>query len=185
MTAPELATAVSSFTAHSKSRRRKSPPAIEPGLRTDLYRGDREAALRGLNAALATEIVCLLRYRRHHFIARSLGSYRIAEEFLVHADEELSHADLIAERIVRLGGEPDFAPDTLQSRSHSRYRAVASVIEMVRENLGAKHIAIDSYRRLIEFIGEDDPTTRRMLEGILGVEAAHAEELLELLQDES
>ncbi|MEJ0005404.1 MAG: ferritin-like domain-containing protein [Steroidobacteraceae bacterium] len=184
MTAPQLGTALSSLSVHAR-RRRKSAPHIDRGFVTDPYRGNREAALRFLNEALATEIVCLLRCRRHHFMARSLAANRIAEEFLVHADEELSHADLIAERIVRLGGEPDFAPDTLQGRSHSRYCAVTSIPDMVKEHLAAKHIAIENYRRLIEFIGEDDPTSRRMLEGILSVKEAHAEELLELLHGAS
>jgi bacterioferritin len=151
----------------------------------DTYRGDRNAVLRFLNEALATAIVCVLRYRRHHFTARSLASTRIAEEFLLHADEELAHADLIAERIVQLGGEPDFAPATLQERSRAQYVAVASIVEMVRENLVAARIAIDGYRGLIDYLGKDDPTTRRTLEGILGVEAAHADELLELLQGDS
>jgi bacterioferritin len=145
---------------------------------------DHQALVRFLNRALATEIVCALRYRRHHFMARSLGSKRIAEEFLLHADEDLSQADLIAERITQLGGEPDFAPGTLQERSHLEYVAVGSVAEMVRENLAAKQLTINNYRGLIEYLGEEDPTTRRLLEGLLGVEQAHAAELLELLQDE-
>ena len=138
--------------------------------------------LRFLNEALATKIVCVLRYRRHHFMARGGAAKRIAEEFLVHSDEELSHADLIAERIVQLGGEPDFSPATLTQRSHAEYLPAASIVEMIKENLVAERIAIDRYRGLIEHIGETDPTTRRMLEGILGVEEAHADELADLLQ---
>jgi bacterioferritin len=155
------------------------------GAVADTYRGDRKAVVGFLNEALATEIVCALRYRRHHFMARGRASQRIAEEFLVHADEELSHADVIAERIVQLGGEPDFAPDTLKERSHAEYVASSSVVEMVRENLLAQRVAIDSYRGLIEYLGENDPTTCRMLEGIIGVKAAHADELLDLLQNDT
>ena len=150
---------------------------------TETYRGDRTAMLRFLNEALATELVCVLRYRRHHFMARSLAAQRLAEEFLVHADEELAHADLIAERIVQLGGAPDFAPGTLCERSHARYAAANTLVEMVRENLVAARTSIDSYRGLIESLGESDRTTRRMLEGILGVQEAHADELVELLED--
>ena len=140
--------------------------------------------VRLLNKALATEIVCVLRYRRHHFMARRLGSNRIAEEFLLHADEELSQADLLAERIVQLGGEPDFAPQTLQERTHVEYSAVPAAADMHQEILVAKIGAINSYRGLIDCIGESDPITRRLLEGILGVEQAHHEELLELLPDD-
>lgn len=168
--------------ANSELLRRMARANIEQGAVTDTYRGDRAAVLGFLNEALATEIVCVLRYRRHHFMARGLASKRIAEEFLVHSDEELSHADLIADRIVQLGGEPDFSPATLVRRSHAEYVPASSIVEMIKENLVAERIAIDSYRGLIEYIGEDDPTTRRMLEGILGVEEAHADELADLLQ---
>ncbi len=150
---------------------------------TETYRGDRTAMLRFLNEALATELVCVLRYRRHHFMARSLAAQRLAEEFLVHADEELAHADLIAERIVQLGGAPDFAPGTLCERSHAQYAAAHTLVEMVRENLVAARTSIDSYRGQIEALGESDRTTRLMLEGILGVQEAHADELVELLED--
>jgi bacterioferritin len=168
-----------------KRLRRTGRPEVELGVVTDHYRGDRKTVLRLLNEALATEIVCMLRYRRHHFMAHNLTSQRSAEEFLVHADEELAHADLIAERLVQLGGEPDFAPDTLTARSHAHYVAASSIVEMVRENLVAERIAIDSYRALIEHLGKTDPTTRRMLEGILGVKEAHADELLDLLQSDT
>jgi bacterioferritin len=157
---------------NSSKPRRMARTQPAPAAVTETFRGDREAALRLLNEALATELVCVLRYRRHHFMARGLGATRSAEEFLLHADEELAHADLIAERIVQLGGEPDFAPGPLRDRC-----------EMLRENLAAARIAIDSYGGLIESLGESDRTTRRMLEGILGVEAAHADELLELLAE--
>jgi bacterioferritin len=181
MKAQENSVAVPEF-ANSELLRRMARANIEQGAVTDTYRGDRAAVLGFLNEALATEIVCVLRYRRHHFMARGLASKRIAEEFLVHSDEELSHADLIADRIVQLGGEPDFSPGTLTRRSHAEYVPASSIVEMIKENLVAERIAIDSYRGLIEYIGEDDPTTRRMLEGILGVEEAHADELADLLQ---
>jgi len=181
MKAQESGAGVPGF-ASSEHLRRRARSNIEPGAVTATYRGDRAAVLGFLNAALATKIVCVLRYRHHHFMARGLASRRTAEEFLVHSDEELSHADLLADRIVQLGGEPDFSPATLTQRSHAEYVPASSIVEMIKENLVAERIAIDSYRGLIAYIGEDDPTTRRMLEGILGVEEAHAEELAELLQ---
>jgi bacterioferritin len=184
MSVPTRSAAVASI-AHGKKLRRTDRANIDIAAGTESYQGDRTAVLRFLNEALATALVCVLRYRRHHFMARDLPSKRIAQEFLVHADEELSHADLIAERIVQLGGEPDFAPATLQQRSHTEYVAVDSAGDMVRENLAAERIAIDRLRRLIAYVGERDPTTRRMLEGILGVEEAHAEELSELIQVKS
>lgn len=165
------------------SLRRMARSALEPQV-THSCRGDPTAMLQFLNAALATELVCVLRYRRHHFMARSLGAKRVAEEFLVHADEQLAHADLIAERIVQLGGEPDFAPATLCERSHARYAPANSLLEMVQENLGAARSAIEGYRGQIEALAESD-RTRRMLEGILGVQEAHADELGELLEDSS
>jgi bacterioferritin len=169
--------------AASRKLRRMARSGLEPEAVTEPYRGDRTAMLQFLNEALATQLVCVLRYRRHHFMARGRAAKRIAEEFLVHADEELAHADLIADRIVQLGGEPDFAPGTLCGRSHSQYVPANTLGEMIRENLVAARIAIDSYRGQIEFLGESDRTTRRMLEGILGVQQAHADELVELLED--
>jgi bacterioferritin len=159
-------------------------PAAGPSMINE-YRGDRLAVLRLLNAALATQIVCMLRYRRHHFMARRLTSSRIADEFLVHADEELANADIIAERIVQLGGEPDFAPETLKRRSHAEYIAATSAVEMVRESLVAQRIAITGLRGLIEYLSKNDPPTRRILEGIMGIEEAHADELLDLLESDT
>lgn len=146
------------------------------------YGADREMVLKLLNDALATEIVCVLRYRRHHFMAKGIQSKGIADEFLVHANEEQGHADQIAERIVQLGGEPDFAPESLVSRSHAEYVVGDSLIDMIKEDLVAERIAIDSYRGIIHYLGEQDPTTGRMLEGILAVEEQHADELADLLQ---
>lgn len=168
--------------ATGRKRRRMAPAALGPATAPEVYRGDRPEVLRFLNQVLATELVCVLRYRRHHFMARSAGARRTAEEFLVHADEELAHADLIADRIMQLGGEPDFAPTTLSERSLAQYAAAHTLVEMVRENLAAARVAIDCYRAQIDQLGDSDRITRRMLEGILGVQEAHADELIELLE---
>ena len=185
MTTTKQIAAVSLFASARNTRmlRRKAHTSPEPVAAVEDFRGDREAALRLLNEALGTELVRVLRYRRHHFMARGLGAQRSAEEFLLHADEELAHADLIAERIVQLGGEPDFAPGPVGDRSRADYVPARTIVEMLRENLAAARISIDSYRGLIESLGESDRTTRRMLEGILGVEEAHADELVDLLGD--
>ncbi|AHG63389.1 ferritin-like domain-containing protein [Advenella mimigardefordensis] len=137
----------------------------------------REDIVRLLNDALATEIVCILRYKRHHFTATGLESPAIADEFLVHANEESAHADALAKRIVQLGGEPDFSPNTLLARSHADYNDDAGLHEMIKSNLIAERVAIESYTQMIELIGDKDPTTRRLLEGILNDEEEHADEL--------
>jgi bacterioferritin len=124
----------------------------------------------------------MLRYRRHHFMAKGIHSRSIADEFLAHSNEEQGHADLIAERIVQLGGEPDFAPAGLTGRSHAQYVEGAALPDMVKEDLVAERIAIDSYRDFIGYLGDKDPTTRRMLESILAVEEQHADELADLLR---
>ena len=165
-----------------KTLREQARQHIEEGAVTAGYSADRETVLKLLNDALATEIVCVLRYRRHHFMAKGIQSKGIADEFLAHANEEQGHADQIAERIVQLGGEPDFSPEGLVSRSHSEYVAGGSLIDMIKEDLVAERIAIDSYRDMIQYLGEQDPTTGRMLEGILAVEEQHADELADLLQ---
>jgi bacterioferritin len=149
----------------------------EEGVVTPAYGPWRDEIVRLLNDALATELTCVMRYRRHHFTAQGRDSPKIAEEFMVHANEELAHADQIAERIVQLGGEPDFKPDTLQKRSHSDYDESQSLNEMIRTNLIAERVAIEAYRQMIALIGDKDPTTRRMLEQILAVEEEHADEL--------
>ena len=154
---------------------------IEEGAVTAGYSADREKILTMLNEALATELVCVLRYRRHHFTARGIHATGITEEFMVHAVEEQAHADQIAARIVQLGGEPDFNPDTLTSRSHAEYVAGNSLLEMIKEDLVAERIAIDSYREMIQFIGDQDPTTSHMLKSILAAEEEHADELADLL----
>ena len=154
---------------------------VEDGAVTEHYRGDREKVLRLLNQALATEVVCVLRYRHDYFMARGLKAKAAAAEFLEHADQELGHADQLAERIVQLGGEPDLNPQTLTQRSHAEYRLGHNIEEMIRENLVAERIAIDSYREMAQFVGEDDPTTRNLLEKILAVEEEHADDLADLL----
>jgi bacterioferritin len=168
-----------------KTLREQARRHIEEGAVTENYGADREKVLQLLNEALATELVCVLRYRHDYFMARGLDSKPAADEFLEHANEELAHADQIAERIVQLGGEPRFDPDGLTSRSHSEYRVGRTLEEAIRENLVAERIAIDSYREMVQFVGDADPTTRRMLEEILAVEEEHADDLADLLQDEA
>jgi bacterioferritin len=162
--------------------RQRARQDIENGALTPDYEANPEAVIRLLNEALATEIVCVLRYRRHHFMAKGILSEPVAAEFLEHAEQEQEHADAIAERIVQLGGEPDFNPQTLVDRSHAEYVEADSLSEMIKENLVAERIAIESYRAMIRYVGDRDPTTRRMLEQILAVEEEHAENLSSLMQ---
>ena len=171
------------FLSDIKELRRRARQRLEQGPVTDGYKADPKKVIAVLNEALATEIVCVLRYRRHYFMARGIHSKGIAEEFLAHSNEELGHADQIAERIVQLGGEPDFAPDSLTGRSHAEYVAGKTLVGMIKEDLVAERIAIDSYRGMIEYIGDRDPTTSELLKGILAVEEEHADELADLLQD--
>ena len=161
--------------------RKRARQHIDDGSVTAGYSADRETVLKLLNDSLATELVCVLRYRRHHFMARGIHSQSVAQEFLDHSNEEQGHADQIAERMVQLGGAPDFAPDGLTKRSHAEYVAGDSLASMIKEDLVAERIAIDSYRDIIQYLGDRDPTTRRMMEGILAVEEEHADELSELL----
>ncbi len=156
---------------------------VEDGAVTEHYKGDREKVLKMLNEALATELICVLRYRHDYFTARGMKAKAAAGEFLEHANEELGHADQLAERIVQLGGEPDFNPQTLTARSHAEYRLGRTIEEMIKENLVAERIAIDSYREMAAYIGDDDPTTKNLLEEILAVEEEHADDLADLLDD--
>lgn len=156
--------------------------SLDDGAITPSYGPWREDIVRLLNDALATELVCVLRYKRHHFTAKGLSSAAVADEFLVHANEEASHADRIAERIVQLGGEPDFAPSSLLQRSHADYDESTSLNSMVRANLVAERIAVEAYRQLIGLLGDKDPTTRRLLEEILADEEEHADEMADLLE---
>ncbi len=161
--------------------RKRARQHIDDGSVTAGYSANREMVLKLLNDSLATELVCVLRYRRHHFMARGIHSQSVAQEFLDHSNEELGHADEIADRIVQLGGEPDFAPAGLVGRSHAEYVEGDSLASMIKEDLVAERIAIDSYRDIIKFLGDQDPTTRRMMEGILAVEEEHADDLADLL----
>lgn len=155
---------------------------IERGAVTAGYKADRDAVVKVLNEALATEIVCVLRYKRHHFMAKGIHAQSVAAEFAQHAADEQAHADLIAGRIVQLGGEPDFSPEGLMTRSHAEYVEGKDLSEMIKEDLVAERIAIDSYGEIIRYIGNNDPTTRVMLEGILAKEEEHAEDLSSLLK---
>ncbi len=155
---------------------------IEEGALTADYKGDPTVVVKLLNEALATEIVCVLRYKRHYFMAQGMNADCVKAEFLAHAGEEQAHADELAERIVQLGGEPNLSPDGLSSRSHSEYVEGESLKEMIKEDLVAERIAIESYRDMIAFVGSNDPTTRRLLETILMKEEEHAEDLVSLLK---
>ena len=143
----------------------------------------REDIIKLLNDALATELVCVLRYKRHHFTAEGRASPRIADEFLVHANEEAAHADRLATRISQLGGEPDFSPDSLTKRSHADYDESLDLTAMIRANLVAERVAIETYSQMIDLIGDKDATTRRLLEDILSDEQEHADELKDWLEE--
>jgi bacterioferritin len=156
--------------------------SLDEGAMTPAYGPHRDAIVKLLNDSLATELVCVLRYKRHHFTASGVSSPKIAEEFLVHANAESGHADRIARRIVQLGGEPDFSPETLLQRSHADYDESNDLQAMVRANLVAERIAVESYRQMIAMLGDRDPTTRRMLEDILADEEEHADELKDWLE---
>jgi bacterioferritin len=171
------------FLTDVQTLRKRARTHIERGAVTEGYSADRETVLKLLNEALATEIICVLRYRRHHFMASGLQATSVAAEFMQHANEEQGHADQIAARIVQLGGEPNFSPEGLATRSHAEYVEGDNLIDMIKEDLVAERIAIDSYREMVAYCGNDDPTTRRMLEGILAMEEEHAEDLGSLLQE--
>jgi len=170
------------FLTDIKTLRQRARQHIENGAVTEGYSADRETVIKLLNEALATEIVCTLRYRRHYFMATGINAESVAAEFLQHANEEQGHADQIAQRIVQLKGEPNLNPDGLLSRSHAEYVEGDSLIDMIKEDLVAERIAIDSYREMINYLGNDDPTSRRMMEGILAVEEEHADDLVTLLE---
>jgi len=157
--------------------------SLDQGAVTPHYGPWREDVIRLLNDSLATELVCVLRYKRHHFTAAGLASPKIAEEFLVHANAEAAHGDRLAQRIVQLGGEPDFSPDTLTRRSHAAYDESQDLKAMLKANLVAERVAIEAYSQMIALIGDKDSTTRRLLEAILADEQEHAEELKDWLAD--
>lgn len=171
------------FLTDVKTLRERARKHIEDGAVTEGYRANRDTVVKVLNEALATELVCVLRYKRHYYMAEGLNAAGAQQEFLEHADEEQMHADQIAERITQLGGEPDFNPDSLTLRSHAEYKEGDDLVDMIKEDLVAERIAIDSYREIIAFLGTDDPVTRRMLEEILATEEEHADDLVGLLQN--
>jgi bacterioferritin len=171
------------FLTDTKTLRERARQHIENGAMTSGYSADRKTVIKLLNAALATEIVCVLRYKRHHFMASGLNAPAVAQEFFQHANEEQTHADQIARRIVQIGGEPDFSPEGLITRSHSEYVEGVTLIGMIEEDLIAERVAIDSYREMISYLADDDPTTRRMLEEILAMEEEHAEDLASLVKE--
>ncbi len=162
-----------------RSRARQN---VENGAVTEGYDADRKEIIRLLNASLATELVCVLRYKRHYFMASGVKAQIAAEEFLEHATQEAEHADKLAERIVQLGGEPEFNPDLLSKNSHAQYVAGNNLKEMVYEDLVAERIAVDSYREIIQYIGDKDPTTRRLFEEILAQEEEHADDMADILE---
>ena len=169
------------FLSDIKTLRERARQHIEQGAVTAGYSADRDTVIKLLNEALATEIVCVLRYKRHFYMASGINAQSVAAEFQQHAMEEQAHADQIAQRIVQLGGKPDFSPEGLATRSHSEYHDGDDLLEMVREDLIAERIAIDSYGEMIKYLGNNDITTRRMLEGILAMEEEHADDLSSLL----
>jgi len=169
------------FLTDIKTLRERARKHIEQGAVTEGYSADRKTVIKVLNEALATEIVCVLRYRRHYFMATGINADSVAAEFLQHSNDEQGHADQIAQRIVQLGGEPNFSPEGLLTRSHAEYVEGETLIDMIKEDLVAERIAIDSYRDIIQYLGNDDPTSRRLMETILAVEEEHADDLVSLL----
>ena len=169
------------FLTDIQTLRKRAREHIEKGAVTQGYTANLETVIRILNEALATEIVCVLRYKRHYYMATGIHAKAVAAEFLEHAGEEQAHADQIAERITQLGGAPNFNPDGLTSRSHAEYVEGESLVDMIKEDLVAERIAIDSYREMAQYFGERDSTTRGMIERILAMEEKHADDLVNLL----
>jgi len=170
------------FISDIKAIRKRARQHIEKGAVTNNYKGNRAVVIKILNEALATEIVCVLRYKRHHYTAKGIHSLAVAEEFLEHAKEEQGHADKIAERITQLDGEPNFDPAGILNRSHSQYIEGETLAEMIKEDLIAERIAIESYSEIIRYLANNDPTSRRLMEEILANEEEHAEEMKTLLE---
>jgi bacterioferritin len=170
------------FLMDIKAIRNRARQHMEKGAVIDGYKADLKTVLRVLNEALATEIVCVLRYKRHQYMASGLNAESVAAEFQEHAAEEPGHADRIAQRITELGGEPNFSPEGLLSRSHSEYVEGNTLVEMIKEDLVAERIAIESYGEIIRFLGDDDPTSRRLMEEILAKEEEHAEDMRSLIE---
>lgn len=171
------------FVSDIQELRRRARQHMEEGAVTSAYTADRDTVIRILNEVLATEIVCVLRYKRHYYMATGIHAQAVAEEFLEHAKEEQGHADLAAERITQLGGEPNFNPEGMTGRSHSEYAEGKTLLDMVREDLVAERIAVESYSEIIRYLGNDDPTTRRMLETIMAKEEEHADDMKKILEN--
>jgi bacterioferritin len=169
------------FLSDVKALRDKARKSLSKGAVTPAYRGDVEKTIDILQSVLATEIVCVLRYTQHSIAATGISSESVKQEFATHAREEQVHMNAVAERINQLGGKPDFNPDVLTGRSASQYAEGENLVDMIRENLIAERIAVEHYRELIRYFADDDPTTRVMLEGILGVEEEHANDMHDLL----
>lgn len=174
---------MSSFLTDIKTIRERARAKISEGPITAAYGADRLKVIEVLNEALATEIVCVLRYKRHYFMADGINAGPVADEFLQHANEELDHADRIALRITQLQGEPNFSPVGISDRSHAEYVEGTTLVDMIEEDLVAERIAIESYSEIIQWLGDKDPTTRRLMEDILAMEEEHADDLLNLLAD--
>ena len=170
------------FLTDVKEIRRRARKNIEKGAVTDGYRADVKRVVDVLNEVLATEIVCVLRYKRHYFTASGIHAQAVAAEFLQHANDEQGHADAVAQRIVQLGGSPNLNPEGLATRSHSQYDEKASLVDMIREDLVAERIAIETYSEIVRWLANDDPTTRSLIEGLLKVEEEHADDLSTLLE---
>lgn len=180
--APAASEQDKSFLTDIKTLRERARKHIMDGAVTASYGADRGTVIKLLNEALATELVCILRYKRHYFMASGINADSVAAEFLVHANEEQGHADLIAARIIQLKGEPDFNPEGLAMRSHAEYVEGDGLVDMIKEDLVAERIAIDSYGEMIKYLGDKDVTTRRMLEDILAMEEEHADDLSSMLE---
>lgn len=171
------------FITDIKNIRARARKHMEQGAVTEGYKADRTQVINILNEALATEIVCILRYKSHYFLASGIHSDVVANEFLQHATEEQAHADAISRRIIQLGGKPNWSPEGILTRSHAEYVDGEDLTQMIEENLVAERIAIDSYREIITYLGDDDPTTKNMMESILAAEEEHADDLANLLAD--
>lgn len=174
---------MSSFLTDIQTLRERARAKMDEGPITEAYGADRQQVIEVLNEALATEIVCVLRYKRHYFMADGINAGPVADEFLQHANEEMDHADRIALRITQLQGEPNFSPIGIADRSHAEYVEGKTLVDMIKEDLVAERIAIESYAEIVQWLGDKDPTTRRLMEDILGMEEEHADDLLNLLAD--
>ncbi len=170
------------FRADMEAIRRRAREKMDQGAVTEAYKADRAQVIDVLNQVLATEIVCVLRYKNHYFMAQGVHGDSVASEFLEHANEEQGHADQVAKRITQLGGNPDLDPKNLATRSHAEYRECEDLEEMIREDLAAERVAIATYSEIIRWLGDDDPTTRRMMEELLAKEEEHADDLANLLE---